>query len=179
MYLSTPTNGTVKETVTIDINDQINLARFNKEQRSTPTFVKLLPGAGYISNGQNVQAKRTYISFALLAGSYFGLNYFYNKKSADFDFQYEQYLQTSNFQDAVYYRNASEQTLEELDLINKSITAIGVTSLAVYLFTTLRGFQKPSGGYRGKPLNRPSFSVIPRHFNNQLSLSLNLKFSLD
>ena len=117
-----PTSGSLKEKVTIDYVDDKYVARFNIPQHNYSGLSNILPGAGYILNGQENKAIATYITLALLAGSYYSIEKKITRRNQIWDVW----------------------DVEKLEpLRTASLIGIGV----VYVFSVIDGSRKPKNGY--------------------------------
>ncbi len=117
-----PTAGSLEQKIKVDLAETEQFSRFNIPQHSYSSAIHLFPGAGYILNGQDDKAITTYLSLALLTGSYFTLE---RKKSRQ----------------APIWNVKNMESLQTASLIG-----IG----AVYLFSIIDGKRKPKNGYPGK-----------------------------
>ena len=119
-----PTSGSLKETITIYYADDEYIARFNIPQHNYSGSVNILPGAGYILNGQDNKAIATYITLTMLVGSYFTIEKKITRQNLIWDVEKLESLQTA------------------------SLIGIGV----VYVFSVIDGSRKPRNGYPEKSM---------------------------
>ena len=175
-----PELGSIEKKINVGYDNEVRVAQFHYEQHDIPGAVKVLPGVGFLSNGQYKYAGLTYLSLGALAGSYLYANNIYNQKSDEFDWIYKKYLQSPDRQTAINRRKVADSKIDEMrQYRNTVMIPLGVSLLAVYAYTTWKGFKKPKEGYRGKPTRRYSIDVAADLSNRQLIPALHFSYNLD
>ncbi len=114
-----PSEGSLQQRITIDYGDDEYVSRYNIPQHENSSIASILPGAGYILNGQDHKAIATYITMGLLAGSYFTIEKKITRQRRIWDVEKLESLQTA------------------------SLIGIGV----VYVISIIDGNRKPKNGY--------------------------------
>tara|TARA_R110000868_G_scaffold378658_7_gene644212 strand:+ start:7009 stop:7908 length:900 start_codon:yes stop_codon:yes gene_type:complete len=141
-----PSHGSLEQKVEVDWAETEYFSKYNQPQNNYSSSTYLFPGAGYIITEQKDKAIFTYLSMALLAGSYFSIDHKIRTQSNIRDVHKLKSLKTA------------------------SLIGLGV----VYFITTLDGKRKPKTGYPGKPnrfeltsigLNKNLIPVTSLRFN--------------
>lgn len=131
-----PEEGSLKKKIEIGYAEGISVSRYNINPIKFNPALKILPGAGYLLNGQNQRAIGTYLGLTGLAIAWVSTNNKYKEAKSEYDF-YGDYI------------TVSAQHLSNLKR-NRDLTRIGFFGL--YLLTTIDSFRKPKDGYPGKKI---------------------------
>ena len=129
-----PTEGSLKQKLAVNYAEGTSVSRYNVNPIKFNPALKILPGAGYLLNGQNQRAIGTYLGLAGLGYALLSTTQKYNEGKNEYDF-YGDYI------------TISEKHLNTLKR-NRDLSRYGL--LGFYLLTTLDGFRKPKNGYPGK-----------------------------
>lgn len=126
-----PTAGSLEQEIEVKWNETFFFTKFNEPQFANATSINLIPGGGYLINGQKDKAIVTYLTMGLLIGSYFTID----RKIKD--------------QRAIF----NLQNLENLQTI--SLVGFGL----VYALSTIDGMRKPKNGYPANTKNLEFTSI--------------------
>ncbi len=132
-----PDEGSLKDKIEIGYAEGLSYARYNVNPIKFNPAMKILPGAGYLINGQNQRAIGTYLVLAGLGFSWYSTTQKYNDAKSEYDF-YGDYI------------TVSKQHLTNLKR-NRDLSRLGF--FGFYLLTTIDSFRKPKNGYPGKKVD--------------------------
>tara|TARA_R110000868_G_scaffold378658_7_gene644216 strand:+ start:11053 stop:12006 length:954 start_codon:yes stop_codon:yes gene_type:complete len=163
-----PEFGSLEKTVNVSYHEFTSVARYNENPNPIPAFAKLIPGLSYLSTKQSKKAIITYSGLALLSGTALYFNSEYNKKNDLFQLQNEEYLAATSTEEAILKRNIAKGTISDMESINEKINIATISAIAFYAITTIDGFRKPKGGYKGPDFLNPQFGLNRNSLNGNL-----------
>lgn len=170
-----PEYGTLKKHVQVNNLNVTEVARFNENPNKGKHFQRIIPGVGYLLNGQYVHASVTYATLLGAASAALISNHRYHKKEDLFHQQNAEYLAANSLTEATKYRQEALSTLNEMDNLNKKITAYSVGIAGIYIFSTIQGFLKPKSGYPGSSKYIPDLNVDSSPVTGRLFVKLSFR----
>lgn len=167
-----PEYGSLNKKITVNSFNVTQINRYNENPHKNKHFQRLIPGVGYLLNGQYIHASLTYTTLIGATSALLLSNKNYNNKQDLFDEFNSKYLAASSLSEALNYKQEALSTLDDMDRLNKKITAYSLGIASIYIISTVHSFLKPKDGYPGDSRNFPKLNLSSLLINDHPTLHL-------